>query len=87
MEERMISVSFRKSNRSNFIVCQVSVNGETEGMQYCTSPLKALRYCFLLKKTVGRKDCPGNHRLPPSDASDAESPRHSVRVFRFCRTS
>lgn len=55
MEERMISVSFRKSNRSNFIVCQVSVNGETEGMQYCTSPLKALRYCFLLKKQSGVK--------------------------------
>ena len=58
MEERMIIVSFRKSNRSNFIVCEVSVNGETEGTQYCTSPLKALRYCFLLKKQSGVKIAP-----------------------------
>jgi hypothetical protein len=55
MEEKMIIVSFRKSNRSSNIVCQVSVNGDTEGMQYCTSPLKALRYCFILKKKSGVK--------------------------------
>lgn len=58
MEERMIIVSFMKSNRSSYIVCEVSINGETEGMQHCTSPLKALRYCFLLKKQSGVRIAP-----------------------------
>lgn len=48
MEERMIIASMAISANGN-LVCQVSINGEQEGMQFCTSPLKALRYCFLLK--------------------------------------
>ena len=55
MEERMIIVSQVKSNSSDNMVWQVSVNEEQEGMQHCKSPLKALRYCFLLKKQIGVK--------------------------------
>ena len=58
MEERMIIVSQVKSNRSEFMVWQVSINNEQTGMQHCTSPLKALRYCFILKKQMGVKIAP-----------------------------
>ena len=55
MEERMIIVSQVKSNRSDFQVWQVSINNEQSGMQHCKSPLKALRYAFILKKQTGVK--------------------------------
>lgn len=58
MEERMIIVNQVKSNRSEFMVWQVSINEEQTGMQHCTSPLKALRYCFFLKKQMGVKIAP-----------------------------
>lgn len=58
MEERMIIVSQVKSNRSELMVWQVSINEEQSGMQHCTSPLKALRYCFYLKKQSGVKIAP-----------------------------
>ncbi len=54
MEEKMIIVSQVKSNRSEFMVWQVSITGETAA-QYCKSPLKALRFAFMLKKSKGVK--------------------------------
>ncbi len=53
MEARMIIVSQVKSNRSESMVWQVSINNEQQGMQHCKSPLKALRYAFILKKQTG----------------------------------
>lgn len=53
MEARMIIVSQVKSNRSESMVWQVSINNEQQGTQYCKSPLKALRYAFILKKQTG----------------------------------
>lgn len=52
MEEKMIIVSQVKSNRSEFMVWQVSITGEPAA-QYCKSPLKALRFAFMLKKSKG----------------------------------
>ena len=54
MEEKMIQVSQVKSNRSEFMVWQVSITGEPFA-QYCKSPLKALRFAFMLKKSKGVK--------------------------------
>lgn len=58
MEERMIIVSEQKSNRSSLLVWQVSINEEQSDMRYCTTPLKALRYCFILKKQTDVKIAP-----------------------------
>lgn len=54
MEEKMIIVSQVKSNRSEFMVWQVAITGEAAA-QYCKSPLKALRFAFMLKKSKGVK--------------------------------
>lgn len=54
MEEKMIQVSQVKSNRSEFMVWQVAITGEPFA-QYCKSPLKALRFAFMLKKSKGVK--------------------------------
>ncbi len=54
MEEKMIIVSQVKSNRSEFMVWQVAITGEPFA-QYCKSPLKALRFAFMLKKAKGVK--------------------------------
>lgn len=54
MEEKMIIVNQVKSNRSEFMVWQVAITGE-QFEQYCKSPLKALRFAFMLKKTRGVK--------------------------------
>ena len=54
MEEKMIIVSQVKSNRSEFMVWQVAITGEPAA-QYCKSPLKALRFAFMLKKDKGVK--------------------------------
>jgi len=54
MEEKMIIVNQVKSNRSEFMVWQVSITGETCA-QYCKNPLKALRFAFMLKKNTGVK--------------------------------
>ena len=54
MEEKMIIVSQVKSNRSEFMVWQVAITGEPFA-QYCKSPLKALRFAFMLKKSKGVK--------------------------------
>lgn len=54
MEEKMIIVNQVKSNRSEFMVWQVSITGEPFA-QYCKSPLKALRFAFMLKKSKGVK--------------------------------
>lgn len=54
MEEKMIIVNQVKSNRSEFMVWQVAITGETF-TQYCKSPLKALRLAFMLKKDKGVK--------------------------------
>lgn len=53
MNARMIIVSQKQSNRSDNMVWQVSISNEQNGTQYCSSPLKALRYCFLLKHKSG----------------------------------
>ena len=52
MEEKMIIASQVKSNRSEFMVWQVAITGEPFA-QYCKSPLKALRFAFMLKKMKG----------------------------------
>ena len=54
MEEKMIIISQVKSNRSEFMVWQVAITGEPFE-QYCKSPLKALRFAFMLKKIKGVK--------------------------------
>lgn len=54
MEEKMIIVNQVKSNRSEFMVWQVAITGEPFA-QYCKSPLKALRFAFMLKKSKGVK--------------------------------
>ena len=54
MEEKMIIVNQVKSNRSEFMVWQVAITGEPFA-QYCKSPLKALRFAFMLKKSKGMK--------------------------------
>ena len=54
MEEKMIIVNQVKSNRSEFMVWQVAITGEPFA-QYCKSPLKALRFAFMLKKNKGVK--------------------------------
>lgn len=54
MEEKMIIVSQVKSNRSEFMVWQVAISGEPFA-QYCKTPLKALRFAFMLKKNRGVK--------------------------------
>ena len=54
MEEKMIIVNQVKSNRSEFMVWQVAITGEPAA-QYCKSPLKALRFAFMLKKSKGVK--------------------------------
>ena len=54
MEEKMIIVNQVKSNRSEFMVWQVAITGEPFA-QYCKSPLKALRFAFMLKKSRGVK--------------------------------
>ena len=53
MEKKMIIANQVKSNRSESMVWQVSINNEEQGMQHCISPLKALRYAFFLKKRSG----------------------------------
>ena len=50
----MIIVNQVKSNRSEFMVWQVAITGEPFA-QYCKSPLKALRFAFMLKKSKGVK--------------------------------
>ena len=54
MKEKMIIVNQVKSNRSEFMVWQVAITGEPYA-QYCKSPLKALRFAFMLKKSKGVK--------------------------------
>ena len=48
-----ILVSCVRSNKSDNNVWAVSVQGEEQVKSYCTSPNKAMKYAFLLKKQTG----------------------------------
>lgn len=54
----MIIVNEQKSDRSSLLVWQVSINKEQAETRYCTTPLNALRYCFMLKKQTGARIAP-----------------------------
>jgi len=48
-----ILVSCVRSNKSDNNVWAVSIQGEEQVKSYCTSPYKAMKYAFLLKKQTG----------------------------------
>ena len=53
MEAKVIIVTEVKSNKSEKNVWMVAITGEEQGLAYCKSAYKAMRFAFKLKKQTG----------------------------------